>query len=72
MQPLPVAANDWWAARVICMPAAAQYPAVRAAGSAQKFAESFLAGRSRTRATPGAASFDRRRPVLSGFLLCGG
>ena len=72
MQALPVAADDWWAARVICMPAAAQYPAMRAAGSAQKFAERLLAGRSRTRATPGAASLDRHRPVLSGSLLGGG
>lgn len=71
VQPLPVAADDWWAARVILLPAAAQHPAAWAVGSAQKFAESF-AGRSRTLAQPWSRLLDRRRPVLSGSLLCGG
>lgn len=57
--------------QVICMSATAGYPAVQAADAAQKFAQRFLAGWSRTRSAPGAASFCRR-PVLSGFLVCEG
>lgn len=61
--------------QVICMPAAAGSPAVQAAAAAEKFAQRFLAGWSGTRSARGAASFcrrRRRRPVLSGFLVCGG
>lgn len=55
--------------QVICMTAAAGYPAVQAADAAQKFAQRFLPGWSWTRSALGAASFFCRRPVLLGFLV---